>query len=562
MFNGYEYMRQVTVQSVGIGGVVDENGRSLKVIGNMPIQPGDTVWTDGRIVYGHRPVRPNVKPPTQKSGIPFFCIGKSRQGGYITADGNVKIIDTVSTFNYLHTWLYTDPDKIYYEYFYKQGVGTDFYLDMLCTDDVVLTAEVTNLDEPYNGYPNADMSGMMGQKYNDVAFLAINMIYLQNEKSFSLSKFGSSKVYSNPRITIKKNGNVIGSFLLTDYLFAVEKIQEIYLGYDSYEEEAEKRYTWTGGVEGDPLFGVACDVFVGSTVVQVLNFHFTDTAGAWEMIILSLADGSCAPHTIDQEYDEEKEDFVTVYSHFSFLVPLVYQVWRVNSKGKKVLLQQWISIKPIPNNGVNNKYWAHAKAFPVARVNESVLPPFDVNYGDYVVNTNLQIINHIADKKGNTIARILPLESFTELYISNPDGDLPAGKSMGSTNQFLTINFRTGAQTISSAWTHTFGYCPENSGCGAIQVVGEEHINLGPGHPSYFGRLCVYPLDDKKSIVSLYLQDLWIIEKGQVIKTLPYSLNQNLCYMPRLKGLKNKTISAVPGMTGLVESRTKNDDND
>lgn len=93
-------------------------------------------------------------------------------------------------------------------------------------------------------------------------------------------------------------------------------------------------------------------------------------------------------------------------------------------------------------------------------------------------------------------------------------------------------------------------------------MVGEEHINLGAGHPSYFGRLCVYPLDDKKSIVSLYLQDLWIVEKGQVIKTFPYALNQNLCYMPRLKGLKSKSLSAVPGMAGLVESRTKGNNAD
>lgn len=557
MSKGYEYMRQVVIQSVGVGGVIDNNGRNLRVIGNIPIQPGDTVWTDGRIVYGHRPVRPNVKPQTQKSGIPFFCIDKNRQGGYITANGNVKIIDNVSTFNYLHTWLYTDPDKVYYEYFYKQGVGTDFYLDMLCTSDTVLTAEYTNLDEAFNGLPNKDFS-RNGQKYNDAAFLAINLIYLQSGENFTLGKQDGNKVYSNPRITIKKNGNVISSFTLTNYLFAIEKIQEIYLSYDSYEEEVEKRYTWTGTYDG-----VVCDIFIGSVVVQVLNFHFTDTSGAWEMVILSVAQGSCAPHTIDQEYDEEKEDFVTVYSWFTFLVPLVYQVWRVNSSGGEVLLQEWISIKPIPNNGVTNKYWIHAKAFPVERVNESILPPFDVNYGDYIINTDLRNINYITDKKGNFIARNLPLESFLELYIPHPDGDLPDGYSMGGTNDFLTINLRTGAQTSSTTWTHTLGYCPASAGVGPVQVVSEEHINLGAGHPSYFGRLSVYPLDDKKSIISLYLQDLWIVEKGQVIKTLPYSLNQNLCYMPRLKGLKNKTISAVPGMAGLVESRTKgNDDND
>ena len=82
MSKGYEYMRQVVVRSVGVGGVVDDNGRSLRVIGNMPIKPGDTVWTDGRIVYGHRPIRPSVKPPILfAAGVPFAYY--DNQGGAV-----------------------------------------------------------------------------------------------------------------------------------------------------------------------------------------------------------------------------------------------------------------------------------------------------------------------------------------------------------------------------------------------------------------------------------------------------------------------------------------------
>ena len=77
-----EYMRQVRVQSVGAGGVVDENGRHLIPIGRLPIKAGDTVWTDGRIIFGHVPIRQLASPVKFYKGVPFY---DSTEGGYFNS---------------------------------------------------------------------------------------------------------------------------------------------------------------------------------------------------------------------------------------------------------------------------------------------------------------------------------------------------------------------------------------------------------------------------------------------------------------------------------------------
>lgn len=562
MFNGYEYMRQVTVQSVGIGGVVDENGRSLKVIGNMPIQPGDTVWTDGRIVYGHRPVRPNVKPFVREGGVPFF-LGDDREGGYISSNGGVHYLSGDYAIDWLHTWLYTDPKKLYYEYFYKSGVGTDFYLDIFCTDDTVLTAEYETLELPFRGMPYTTMKTTtwgVAHEWREAVFLAINMYYQQNGKDFDFNYTENGHVYSVPKVSIKNNGNTIQSFDLSNYMYAVDKIKEIYLSYDSSGKDIT-RHRWRGRLDGKGPYSM--DVFIGFALTQILHFHFTDAAGNWEMIILSLAQGTCAPHTIDEIGDDE--DPTEIYSYFCFLVPVVYQVWHIKSNGKRELLQEWIVVSTLPDNGVDEADWTNARNYPVEPVNKKEFAPFNIDFGDCSLNTDLRKINYILDGKGDIIASDLFLESFLELYLTNPNGTTQG--TMGGINSYLTINLRTGEETTSQEgepWTHCFGFCPFSwdDGMGVLQAAGEELINLGGGHVSYFGRLSVCPIGGKKYAVNLYLQDLWVIEKGRPIKALKYPLNHNLRKMQKLKDLKTDSVLSIPGMAGLIESRTKSDEDD
>lgn len=95
-----------------------------------------------------------------------------------------------------------------------------------------------------------------------------------------------------------------------------------------------------------------------------------------------------------------------------------------------------------------------------------------------------------------------------------------------------------------------------------MQEVGDELIQLGEGQPSYFGRLSVYPSGKDKYVIALYLQDLWIVEKGKLVKTLKMPLNHNLCKMTNIRDLKTYSVLSIPGMAGLIESRTKSNEDD
>lgn len=102
----YEYMNNVRVQSVGVGCVIDENGRKLRMIGNMPVKEGDMVWTDGHIAYGHRPVKEQVHLPAVPGGVPFVdrtsARGNFTQGYYSdTAKRKIKRLGTASEGGFL-----------------------------------------------------------------------------------------------------------------------------------------------------------------------------------------------------------------------------------------------------------------------------------------------------------------------------------------------------------------------------------------------------------------------------------------------------------------------------
>jgi hypothetical protein len=58
-----QYLYPVVVESVG-NGCITADGKTLGLIGNLPLSPGQVVYTDGKIVYGHVPVRTQVDLPS------------------------------------------------------------------------------------------------------------------------------------------------------------------------------------------------------------------------------------------------------------------------------------------------------------------------------------------------------------------------------------------------------------------------------------------------------------------------------------------------------------------
>lgn len=77
---------QTQIQSVGNGRIIDVQGRNLRTIGNFPCHVGDTVWTDGRVIFGHI-FEGTQNTPVILKGVPV--LGDNLRG-YVKKSGNLK----------------------------------------------------------------------------------------------------------------------------------------------------------------------------------------------------------------------------------------------------------------------------------------------------------------------------------------------------------------------------------------------------------------------------------------------------------------------------------------
>lgn len=87
-----------TIKSVGGGGVVDAQGRRLTFLGYLPVKAGDTVYTDGRYIFGNAPPKGSPAVFDTSSGIPVLgdeyslstSDPKEELRGYVNKSGKYK----------------------------------------------------------------------------------------------------------------------------------------------------------------------------------------------------------------------------------------------------------------------------------------------------------------------------------------------------------------------------------------------------------------------------------------------------------------------------------------
>lgn len=85
-----------TIKSIGNTGVVDTQGRYLSFIGNLPVKAGDTVYTDGKVIFGHAPPKGSPAIFDEPSGVPVLADenltdeDNDELRGYFTKRGKYK----------------------------------------------------------------------------------------------------------------------------------------------------------------------------------------------------------------------------------------------------------------------------------------------------------------------------------------------------------------------------------------------------------------------------------------------------------------------------------------
>ena len=112
------------IKSLGAGGAIDINGRWLRFIGRLPVKEGDTVYTDGNIIFGNAPPKgaPMIVP--ELCAIPV--LGEAELRGYFTTNGKYKSYEIAQD-----DWI-VNSDK-------KFSHGAEFF-----NRDEVIDADITN----------------------------------------------------------------------------------------------------------------------------------------------------------------------------------------------------------------------------------------------------------------------------------------------------------------------------------------------------------------------------------------------------------------------------------
>ncbi len=112
------------IKSVTNDGVVDIQGKSLKFIGYLRVKAGDTVFTDGKFIFGNVPPKGTPAIFDEPSGIPV--LGDDLQG-YFNRNGKYRKYKVAQD-----DWI-TNSDKKFAHN--KEEVDGEKVIDAIITDD-------------------------------------------------------------------------------------------------------------------------------------------------------------------------------------------------------------------------------------------------------------------------------------------------------------------------------------------------------------------------------------------------------------------------------------------
>lgn len=186
---------QTTIKKILPDYVIDAQGKQLQLIGNKFCKVGDKVWTDGKIIFGHTPIRgtPLIMPNVE-SGIPVVAdeITENKYTcGYFTNAGNFKRKQIAED-----TWT-TNAKKLY-----KHGKNDEVIDAEIDSDEVgIYTATSTNGGVYFSVGEEEIISSDVTVKKNDLTVENFNLKNLLDEKN----KF--EKVDSNTGVSETVSAN-------------------------------------------------------------------------------------------------------------------------------------------------------------------------------------------------------------------------------------------------------------------------------------------------------------------------------------------------------------------
>ena len=208
-------MYQTTLKSVNGYTAVGANGERLRFIGNWYANAGDTVWTDGNIIFGHSPLKASSTMMTlpSNSGIPILLDDRR---GYFSPTGTWSDYDIAQ-----YNWIVNNQNSF-------AGGYDDTIIDAAFSDkgDLYLVS-----GGRYAEYQHISKNDRIFWKYIfrptmenlnvwvhlwDYVFL-FSMAELGLEYSIDSYSFGLKYTNLQKSLILYKNGSTIGNIDLTPF---------------------------------------------------------------------------------------------------------------------------------------------------------------------------------------------------------------------------------------------------------------------------------------------------------------------------------------------------------
>lgn len=209
------------VNEIGDRGVIDAQGKRLTFIGNLPVKVGDTVYTDGYVVFGNVPRRGSINYFIEKQrGIPVLGVdfdSGAELRGYFTSSGKFKPYSIAGV-----DWIVNSKNAYAHDFSYDENEILDAYISddgvsFLATGGIYKKSQELDIHYPLESadWTNGDV--LEWRDYADAIYTGY--AYEMPSHTYPAPLILGSANFGNSNIPLKifKNDGLYQSFDLETY---------------------------------------------------------------------------------------------------------------------------------------------------------------------------------------------------------------------------------------------------------------------------------------------------------------------------------------------------------
>ena len=273
------------IESVGNGTATDVQGKKLRFVGNLPCQAGDTVWTDGNVIFGNSTPKTAPLLDDMQAGIPVVADkikdDSDKKSGYLLPNGKFRKRKLAAG-----EWIVNDDKN------YEHGEDEDI-IDAEIDDD----GDLWTVTDGFYRFKSAPTfhnhlftQGFIRPEDSDSAFSVFSSVtpYVGQLFDFDFVSFADIPTedtdivfYKNGaeqfKVNLKQFADIAEDFALE----AKDKILE-----KSNKEDGAVNWTMQPAPPDD---------FIALSYAAVVSLH-VDKKGDWDAIISAAAMGFCFPY--------------------------------------------------------------------------------------------------------------------------------------------------------------------------------------------------------------------------------------------------------------------------